>query len=159
VDHQAARARPGHPRRALVWFQFLRLHDPGAAPAFAHRYGAEGPPTGRPQLDPWQEIASRHAEQLTNERTVVLFGSTLLVILALATLVVLVGGRMSEDARRVGMLKAAGASPGYVTGLLMTSYLAIGVVAAVVGSAAGRLLAPMLVRPSAGLLGMSAPPR
>jgi predicted lysophospholipase L1 biosynthesis ABC-type transport system permease subunit len=89
----------------------------------------------------------------------VLFGSTLLVILALATLVVLVGGRMSEDGRRVGMLKAAGASPGYVTGLLMTSYLAIGVVAAVVGSAAGRLLAPMLVRPSAGLLGMSAPPR
>jgi putative ABC transport system permease protein len=137
----------------LVWFQYLRLHDPDSAPAFADRYGAEGPPTGRPQLDPWQEIASRQAEQLTNERTVVLFGSTLLVILALATLVVLVGGRMSEDAPRVGMLKAAGASPAYVTGLLMTSYLAIGVVAAVVGSAAGGLLTPMLVSLSAGLLG------
>ena len=77
----------------------------------------------------------------------------LLVILALATLVVLVGGRMTDEVRRVGMLKAAGATPGFVTRLLLTSYLAVGLLAALLGIAAGRLLAPRLVTVSAGLLG------
>jgi putative ABC transport system permease protein len=148
---QAATLASAH--EPLVWFQYLRLHDPGSAPAFAQRYGAGGPPAGHPQLDPWQEIAARQAEQLANERGVVVFGSTLLVILALATLVVLVGGRMSDEVRRVGTLKAAGAGPGFVAGLLMTSYLAIGLVAAGVGLAAGQLLTPKLVGISAGLLG------
>ena len=140
-------------REPLVWFQYLKLLDPGSAPTFARRYGAGGPPAGSPQLDPWQEMAARQAEQLSNERTVVVFGSTLLVILALATLVVLVGGRMSDEVRRVGMLKAAGAGPGFVAGLLLTTYLAIGLVAAVVGLASGLLLTPRLVGLSAGLLG------
>jgi putative ABC transport system permease protein len=88
----------------LVWFQYLKLHDPSSAPAFADRYNSGGPPDGHPELNPWQDIAARQAEQLTNERTAVVFGSTLLVILALATLVVLVVGRMSDEVRRVGML-------------------------------------------------------
>jgi len=140
-------------REPLVWFQYLKLRDPSAAAAFAQRYGRGLQPTGHPQLDPWQDIAARHAEQLGNERTVVVFGSTLLAILALATLVVLVGGRMGDEVRRVGMLKAAGATPGFVTVLLLTSYLAIGLVAAIVGVGAGRVLAPTLVSLSAGLLG------
>jgi ABC-type lipoprotein release transport system permease subunit len=148
--HVASVATPQEP---LVWFQYLKLHDPGSAAAFAERYGHGGPPAGRPQLDSWQDIAGRQAEQLANERTAVVFGSTLLVILALATLVVLVGGRMTDEVRRVGTLKAAGATPGFVTGLLLTSYLAIGLVAALVGLVAGRLLTPRLVSLSAGLLG------
>jgi putative ABC transport system permease protein len=137
----------------LVWFQYLKLADPGSAPAFADRYDRGGPPDGRPELNPWQDIAARQAEQLANERTAVVFGSTLLVLLALATLVVLVGGRMSEEVRRVGMLKAAGATPGFVTRLLLASYLAIGMAAAVAGLGAGRLLTPRLVTLSGGLLG------
>ena len=82
-----------------------------------------------------------------------MFGSTLLVVLALATLVVLVGGRMTDDVRRVGTLKAAGATPGFVARLLLASYLAVGLVAALLGLVTGRLLAPRLVTRSAGLLG------
>jgi putative ABC transport system permease protein len=141
------------PRQPLVWFEYLRLHDPSSAPAFAQRYGQGGPPAGRPELDPWQDIAARQAEQLANERTAVVFGGTLLVMLALATLIVLVGGRMSDEVRRVGLLKAAGASPGFVTCLLLASYLAIGLGSAAVGLVAGRLLTPLLVGISAGLLG------
>ncbi len=137
----------------LVWFQYLRLHHPDTAPAFTAVGASSGPPDGRPELTPWQDIAGRQAEQLANERVAVVFGSTLLVILALATLVVLVGGRMSDEGRRVGMLKAAGATPGFVTRLLLATYLAIGLVAAALGIAAGRLLAPRLVSLSAGLLG------
>ena len=131
----------------------MKLHDPSTAPGFAQRYGSDGPPAGRPELTPWQDIAARQAEQLANERTAVVFGGTLLVMLALATLVVLVGGRMSDEVRRVGMLKAAGASPAFVTGLLLTSYLAIALAAAVGGLVLGRLLTPRLVGISAGLLG------
>ncbi|HEY2879078.1 ABC transporter permease [Nocardioides sp.] len=141
------------PQQPLVWFQYLALHDPSAAPGFVQRYDNGGPPAGRPELTAWQDIAARQAEQLANERIAVAFGGTLLVMLALATLVVLVGGRMSDEVRRVGMLKAAGASPGFVTGLLLTSYLAIGAGAAMVGLAVGRLLSPLLVGISAGLLG------
>ena len=148
--HAAALATAREP---VVFFQYLKLHDASSAPPFARRYGADGPPTGRSQLDPWQDIAARQAEQLANERVAVVFGSTLLVILALATLVVLVGSRMSDEMRRVGTLKAAGAGPGFVAGLLLTSYLAIGLLATAVGLAAGRLLTPKLVDLSAGLLG------
>ncbi len=140
-------------RQPLVWFQYLQLRDPDAAPAFVGRYDHGGPPEGRPELTAWQDVAGRQAEQLANERAAVVFGSTLLAILALATLVVLVGGRMSDEVRRVGMLKAAGATPAFVTGLLLASYLTIAVVAAAVGLGAGRLLTPMLVDLSAGLLG------
>ena len=66
-------------REPLVWFQYLKLHDPARRRRSPRRYGADGPPTGRPQLDPWQDIAGRQAEQLANERTAVVFGSTLLV--------------------------------------------------------------------------------
>jgi ABC-type lipoprotein release transport system permease subunit len=141
------------PSEPVVWFQYLKLHDPDAAPAFAERFSAHGPPSGAPQLDTWQEIAARHAEQLRSERTVVVFGGTLLGILALATLVVLVGGRMTDEVRRIGTLKAVGAAPGFVTRLLLASYLAIGVLAAVTGVLVGRVVAPHLVTRSAGLLG------
>jgi putative ABC transport system permease protein len=140
-------------REPLVWFQYLKLYRPNSAPAFAARYDRGGFAPGHPALNPWQDVAARQAEQLANERAAVVFGSTLLVLLALATLVVLVGGRMSDEVRRVGMLKAAGATPGFVTGLLLASYLAIGLVAAGAGLVAGRLLTPTLVTVSAGLLG------
>jgi putative ABC transport system permease protein len=141
------------PREPFVWFRYFRLHDPAQAPAFASRLPNDGPPTGRPDLTAWQDIARRQAEQLTSERTVVVFGSTLLVVLALATLVVLVGGRMLDEVRRVGALKAVGATPGFVTRLLLATYLAVGLVAAVAGLCMGRWLAPQLVTTSAGLLG------
>ncbi|MBV9832112.1 MAG: FtsX-like permease family protein, partial [Marmoricola sp.] len=140
-------------REPLVWFEYLRLRDPSAAPAFASRLGDSGPPAGRPQLLPWQDVAHRQAEQLANERAVVVFGSSLLAILALATLAVLVGGRLADEGRRVGLLKASGATPRFVALVLVTAYLALGLVGAALGLTAGRLLAPSLVTRSAGLLG------
>jgi putative ABC transport system permease protein len=140
-------------REPVTLFQYLQLRDPAAAPAFTARLSDDGPPDGRPQLDPWQDIADRQTEQLANERAAVVFGSTLLVLLALATLVVLVGGRMGDEVRRVGTLKAVGATPGFVVRLLLVSYLAVGAVAALLGLVAGRLLTPRLITLSAGLLG------
>lgn len=138
-------------REPLVRFQYLRLAHPDRAPAFAAAHGVASP-LG-PTLFPWQEVARRHAELLRNERAVVLFGSSLLIVLGLATVAVLVGGRMADEVRRVGTLKALGAAPAYVARTLLTSYAVVGLAAALLGLMAGRLLSPHLVHPSAGLLG------
>ena len=83
------------------------------------------------------------------------FGGSLLMVLALATVVVLIGGRTLTETRRTGMLKALGATPAFLARLLALTYAALAVTAACLGLALGRVLAPHLVRPSAGLLGPS----
>lgn len=138
-------------REPLVWFDYLQLSDPAAAPAFASSHGVTSP-LG-PTLYPWQEIARRHAELLGNERAIVLFGGSLLIVLAMATVVALVGGRMADEVQRVGTLKALGATPAYVARVLLTTYAAVAVVASCLGLVLGRIVAPHLVRPTTGLLG------
>ncbi len=142
-------------REPLVHMLYLRLRDPGAATVFAAEHTARSP--AGPFLQSWQEVARRHAELLGNERALALLGSSLLMVLALATVVVLVGGRMADEVRRVGMLKALGATPGFVVRTLLAEYAAIGLVSGSLGVLIGRVVAPLLVTPSAGLLGTRGP--
>ena len=60
---------------------------------------------------------------------------------------------MAEHTRRVGLLKAVGASPGLVTLALMAENLVLALAAAAAGLAAGWLAAPLLTTPGAGLVG------
>ncbi len=91
-------------------------------------------------------------------RTVLLVGSGLLVALALASVAVLVGGRLSEQTRRIGLLKAVGATPGTVAAVLLVEHVAVTLIAAAAGLAIGRGLAPLLTSPGAGLLGAAGSP-
>jgi putative ABC transport system permease protein len=88
-----------------------------------------------------------------------LVGSWLLALLAIGSLAILVGGRMAEQLRRVGLLKAVGATPGLVAGVLLAEYLAVALVAAEVGLVVGRLIAPLLTSPGAALLGSAGAPQ
>ena len=65
-------------------------------------------------------------------------GSWLLALLALGSIVILVGGRMAEQIRRVGLLKAVGATPALVAGVLLAEYLAVAGVAAAASLVARR---------------------
>lgn len=85
-------------------------------------------------------------------------GSWLLALLAVASVVVLVGGRMAEQTRRVGLLKAVGGTPALVAFVLLAEHVLIGFCAAVAGLAAGLLLAPLLDSPGAGLIGAPSAP-
>jgi putative ABC transport system permease protein len=87
-----------------------------------------------------------------------LVGSTLLALLALASVAVLVGGRMAEQMRRVGLLKAAGGSPGLVAGVLLAEYLFVALLASGLGILIGWLLAPIIGTTSSGLQGTVGPP-
>ena len=74
---------------------------------------------------------------LRTDQAFLLTGATLLGLLALASVAVLVGGRLAEGTRRVGLLKAIGGTPGLVAATFLAENLFLALVAAVVGLLAG----------------------
>ena len=171
---------PGWPNPGLVWLTEadarslataaeplgyvldLKLASPAGAEAFADRFTAGGDyrnNIGNPYLIPWQEISQQDGQLVKQERGILLVGSWLLALLAIGSLAILAGGRMAEQLRRVGLLKAVGSTPELVAGVFLAEYLALALVAAAIGLAAGRLAAPLLTSPGAGLLGTAGAPR
>lgn len=153
-------ARVAHAARAPVaYFLNLKLAQPGDATTFANRFDASTASTSSaPYLTSWQDIANEDAKVIANVQLVLLTGSVLLVLLALASVAVLVGGRMAEQSRRVGLVKAVGGSPKFVATVLVSEHVLVGVGAAAVGLAVGWLVAPVLDGPGAGMLGAAGAP-
>jgi putative ABC transport system permease protein len=133
----------------------LTLRHPASALAFASRYSASSP--GTTGLTPWQGIAAADAGTVQAEEQVLSPGAWLAGLLAVASVAVLAGGRMTEATRRVGLLKAVGATPGLVTATLLAKNLAVALAAAAAGLAAGWLAAPLLTSPGAALVGTPGP--
>jgi putative ABC transport system permease protein len=131
----------------------LKLAAPSAAPAFAavHQRGGLF-------LISWQAIAGKDGLIVSIERAILLTGSTLLGLLALASVALLVGGRMEQQTRRVGLLKAVGATPALVTGVLLAEQLVLALLAAAAGLVIGWLAAPLLTNPGASLVGAPGAP-
>ncbi len=149
---QAAARSLATSAQPLGYILNLKLANPAGAEAFANRFTAGGSytnNTGSPFLIPWQEISRQDGLLVKDEQGILLVGSWLLALLALGSLAILVGGRMAEQIRRVGLLKAVGGTPTLVAGVLLAEYLAVAVMAAVAGLAAGRLAAPLLTSPGA----------
>jgi putative ABC transport system permease protein len=145
----------------------LKLADPATAPAFAIAHNPprrnEGPGTRAsepepPSLQAWQEISETNADMLSGQRDALLTGAWLLGLLALASVAVLVGGRMADQFRRVGLLKAVGGTPSLVAAVLLAEYVVVALLAAAAGLAVGSLAAPALTDPSAALIGRAGAP-
>lgn len=134
----------------------LRLKDPADAQAFVNAYPSSGPDA--PVLIPWRSISTDDAALVSDEQQVLSPASWLLGLLALASVAVLAGGRMTEQTRRVGVLKAVGGTPGLIAAVLLVENLALAVVAAAIGLTAGWLTAPLLASPGAGLVGAPGAP-
>src|SRR5919106_1491630 len=132
---------------SLSYVLNLKLDDPAEASAFVNTYL----PSGRspevvsadgPSLQSWQQIRDQIAADLErNEQQVLLVGSRLLGLLAVASVAVLVGG-----------------PPSLVAAVLLAEYLVVALLAAAAGLAAGWLAAPLLTDPGAGLLGSAGAP-
>jgi ABC-type lipoprotein release transport system permease subunit len=125
----------------------LKLADPDGASAFVDTH------RGVATMQPWQTILDDATELAADARILLMIGAWLLGLLAVASLSVLVGGRMADQTRRVGLLKAVGGTPGLVAAVLLAEYLLVAVVAAAAGLAVGALSAPLLAGPGAGLIG------
>jgi putative ABC transport system permease protein len=143
---------------SVAWIMNLRLANPGNADAYANAYDNAHPAFSAPYLTSWQYIASASGRVVSSEQQLLLVGSWLLGLLAVASVAVLAGGRMAGQLRRVGLLKAAGATPGLVAVVLLAEHLLLALVAAGAGLALGWLAAPLLTSPGAGLLGSAGPP-
>jgi putative ABC transport system permease protein len=142
----------------LAWIMNLRLADPATAAAYAAAYDQSHPASSAPYLVSWQDIAAQAGRVISTEQQVLLVGSWLLGLLAVASVAVLAGGRMAGQVRRVGLLKAVGASPGLVAVVLLAEHLMVALAAAAVGLGLGWLIAPLLTNPGAGLIGSAGPP-
>ena len=93
-----------------------------------------------------------------SDQAVLLTGATLLGLLALASVAVLVGSRLAEGTRRVGLLKAVGGTPDLVAATFLIENLFLALVAAAVGLSAGWLAAPLFSKPEANLVGTAGAP-
>jgi putative ABC transport system permease protein len=148
----------GHPD---VYTVNLKLADPAAAQAFVdtHNPPPSGPPGRKgsgpppPLFQSWEQIKEASANLAKNQRRALITGSWLLALLAIASIAVLVGGRMADQIRRVGLLKAVGGTPGLIAAVLLAEYVVVALLAAAAGLVLGSLTAPLLTDAGAGLLG------
>jgi ABC-type lipoprotein release transport system permease subunit len=135
----------------------LKLNDAVEARAFANRYDVNASSTA-PTLYSWQDIRQGDAQVIGKVQMVLLTGSWLLALLAITSVAVLVGGRMTEQTRRVGLLKAVGGTPRFVAIVLLFEHVLVGLFAAGVGLLLGWKVAPLVDKPGAGLLGAPSAP-
>jgi ABC-type lipoprotein release transport system permease subunit len=134
----------------------LKLADPDEAQAFVDSNLPESP--GALHLVSWEEILGDATELAGDSQILLMIGAWLLGLLAVASLSVLVGGRMADQTRRVGLLKAVGGTPSLVAAVLLAEYVLVAIVAAAAGLAVGSLTAPLLTESSAGLVGSAGTP-
>ncbi|WP_329238573.1 ABC transporter permease [Actinoallomurus sp. NBC_01490] len=141
---------------SLAYVANLKLADPAQAQAFVD--GNQGD-RGRPlPMRSWRDIQGEATELARDSQILLLLGAWLLALLAVASLSVLVGGRMADQTRRVGLLKAVGGTPSLVAAVLLAEYALVAIVAAAAGLTIGSLTAPLLAGSSAGLVGSAGTP-
>lgn len=138
---------------SLGYVTNLELDHPDRAKAFVEATLSGAESVDPPSMATWQDILDGHGWVVETKREVLLTGGWLLSLLALASITVLVGGRMADQLRRVGQLKAVGGTPRLIAAVLLAEHAAVAVVAAGAGLVAGRLAAPLLTDPGASLLG------
>jgi putative ABC transport system permease protein len=135
-----------------LWYALnLKLSGSVGAAAFANAH-AGGPDTAW-SLESWQNLRADDSQTISDERQLLEMGTALLAIIAVAGIAVLVGGRMAEQTRRVGLLKAVGGTPALVAAVLLAENLLLAFAATIVGVAIGRVAGPVLTTPSNSLLG------
>jgi putative ABC transport system permease protein len=132
----------------------LTLKDPASAQNIVSNYASNATMS----VFDWQQIQAADALLVTDEQQVLSPASWLAVLLALASVAVLVGGRIVEQARRAGLLKASGATPELVGAVLLAEHLLLALIAALAGLAIGWATAPLLANPGAGLIGTASQP-
>lgn len=154
-DDARALADQAHP---VYYLLNLRLADPAAADAFAGADTFATADVSPVELMPISQVQREDSRLTASTQAFLLTGGGLLVLLAVAGVAVLVGGRMADQVRRVGLLKAVGGTPRLVAAVLLTEYLLLGLLAAAAGLGIGRAAAPLFAGDGAGLLGGPARP-
>ncbi|TMR88746.1 ABC transporter permease [Nonomuraea basaltis] len=128
----------------------LKLRDPAATEAFIDAHHLS---TVRITFHSWQFRAQRDMAILRGTQPILVLGSWLLSFLAVTGVAALAAGRAVEQTRRAGLLKAVGATPGLIAAVLLTEYLAVALLADVLGLVITRLTVPVIASPTASRIG------
>jgi putative ABC transport system permease protein len=150
------------PRR-LGYVLNIKLADPASVQAFengnaAKAFGNDTSSDTASFLTSWQDMQHSDFRVVAVDQKVLLIVSTLLALLAIASVAVVVGSRMAEQTRRVGLLKGVGGTPLLVAVVLLGENLLLALAAAAVGVTVGELVAPALTNLGNGLLGSAPTP-
>lgn len=134
----------------------VRLADPEATDAFAAAARRALPGT-RLAFTDWHGVRDTITDQ-TRTNAIVIGINTLLALFAVGfTVATVIGGRVLAQRREIGLLKAVGFTPRGVVALLVGEYLAVGLVAALLGLLAGAAIAPLLLEPMSNVLATPTP--
>jgi hypothetical protein len=128
----------------------LRLAHQAATSAFVFPLSQDPRLTG---VTSWEGTQAVDELLIQDAGSVLHPGAMLLALLAIASVAVLVGRRLSEYARRVGLLKAVGATPSVVAAVFLAQNLVLALFAAGLGLVIGWLASPLLTNPGAALVG------
>jgi len=134
----------------------LQLADRSQSAAFVNDVQRRYPPERVAAYD-WREVEDTVTSQ-TSGLTVILGSASLLALLGAGFVIAnAISGRVLAARREIGLLKAAGFTPGGVTGLFVAENLILAVIAGVIGTAAAIPITPLLLHRSADLLGTPTP--
>ncbi len=140
----------------MSYVAHLRLAEPERAEEFVRSPAVLAVPV---TVRSWEFFAANASGNLRGVHDALTAAGWLLVVLASAAASSLVAGRLAEQGRRVGLLKAVGASPAMVAAVLLAEYLAVALVAGPAGLLLGCRFAAVFSNPGGGLpdVGLAAP--
>lgn len=133
----------------------LKLTNPNDAQEFAFDRASAA---SVPLFSTWEGLEAEDAVLVQDGHGVLEPGAVMLALLAIASVAVLVGRRLSEYGRRVGLLKAVGGTPSVVAATFLAENLVLALFAAVIGLVAGWLASPLITSPGAALIGSAGAP-
>ena len=137
---------------------YLKLNDPDATQAFQDSSAPTRTGGTNINIFRWQFIAHQDSTLLAESQPILVIGGWLLSFLAIVGVSTLAAGRAAAQTRRVGLLKAVGATPGLIATVLFTEYLTLALLADALGLTAAWLVTPALVNPNGSLIASSTAP-
>lgn len=133
------------------WQQAIRLTDPSLSGAFEGKIGALLP--GRPfDALTWQEQRNDALNDSSATRLILTTYTVLLLMVLYSVTAILISERANTQYREIGLLKAVGFTPRQISLIFLLESASLGLIAVVVGSLLGIVLAPTLAAPSAETL-------
>jgi putative ABC transport system permease protein len=153
---RATLARVEPDRARWRWSEAVRLSDPSAAAVFSQqaavRFAGATSRSGAASFETWQAQRDIALGDAQGTQVIVTLFTILLLVVAFLVVGILVGARVTEQHRQIGLLKACGFTPRQVGLVFALESAALGLAAAVLGFALGAILAPRLAAPSAETL-------
>jgi len=128
---------------AWRWAEALRVRDPASARFVADSVLAGAAP-GTVSVQTWQEQRDDALKDAQPLQLILSMYTLILLAVVFAVVGILVGARVLEQNREIGLLKAVGLTPAQVTAVFVIESATLGLVATVLGYAAGTALAPRL---------------